>query len=45
LVAQRLSATCGHQHKAVMPLYEVGDGGLLITLEGVKAEMSLQFFV
>ena len=44
LVAQRLAATCRHQHKGVLAIKHVFDNGFLIALEFVKAEKLLECF-
>ena len=43
LVAERLAAAGGHEHKRVVPFYQMLDDLFLITFESIVAEESLQF--
>ena len=45
LVAERLAAAGGHEHKGVVPFREVADDGFLVSLETIVTEESLQFFM
>ena len=44
LVAEALASSCGHEHKGVVTLQEVGDDGFLVALEGIEAKIFLQRF-
>ena len=43
LITQRFAATCGHEHKGVVLIEQVFHDFGLITLEGIKTEIFLQF--
>ena len=42
LVAERLAAAGGHEHEHVAPPEQGADDGLLVSLEGLEAEVALQ---
>ena len=45
LVAERLAAAGGHEHKGVVSFREMTDDGFLVSLETIVTEESLQFFM
>ena len=44
LVAQRLSASCRHEHEGVLTIHQILDDPLLIAFEFVKSKILLQGF-